>query len=256
MKCPICGEETERTETLFGVTIKGKVMCSCKIKEQEEKKRIEENREKQDRLERLFKNSLMDSKFRKETFKNWDKQKGSKSYYNIALRYCKNFKTIRTEGLGIILQGRPGNGKTYLSNCIANYLLDTFMPVISISINNLLDRLKQSYSRWGQEGEAELIKSITRADLIILDDLGTENPTDWAISKVYSIIDAIYRAKKCLIVSTNYTLQQLREQYGDRTISRLEEMCTTIEIKDKSFRESKAEENRNKLRNLITEGLI
>ena len=153
-----------------------------------------------------------------------------------------------------MLQGRPGNGKTYLSNCIANYLLDVFTPVISISINNLLDRLKQNYNRWEKEGEAELIKSITKADLIILDDLGTEKPTDWAISKVYSIIDAIYRAKKCLIVSTNYSLQQLRDQYGDRTISRLEEMCTTIEIKDKSFRQDMAEENRNKLRTLIMEG--
>ena len=254
MKCPTCGEETERIIKICDTTIKAKVMCSCRIKEQEEKKRIEENREKQDRLERLFKNSLMDSKFRKETFKNWDKQKGSRTYYNIGMKYCKNFKEIRTEGLGMMLQGRPGNGKTYLSNCIANYLLDTFTPVISISINDLLDRLKQNYNRWEKEGEAELIKSITRADLIILDDLGTENPTDWAISKVYSIIDAIYRAKKCLIVSTNYSLQQLRDQYGERTISRLEEMCTTITIRDKSFRESMAEENRNKLRSLIMEG--
>ena len=91
MKCPTCGEETERIINICDTKIKAKVMCSCKIKEQEEKKRIEENREKQDRLERLFKNSLMDSKFRKETFKNWDKSKGSKSYYNIGLRYCKNF---------------------------------------------------------------------------------------------------------------------------------------------------------------------
>ena len=252
MKCPTCGEETERIINICDTEIKVKVMCSCKIKEKEEKKRIEENREKQDRLERLFKNSLMDSKFRKETFKNWDKQKGSRTYYNIGLKYCRNFKTIRSEGLGMMLQGRPGNGKTYLSNCIANYLLDTFTPVISISINNLLDRLKQSYSKWGQEGESELIKSITRADLIILDDLGTENPTEWAISKVYSIIDAIYRAKKCLIVSTNYSLQQLRDQYGDRTISRLEEMCTTITIRDKSFRESMAEDNKEKLRRLLS----
>lgn len=254
MKCPICGKETEREITLFDTKIKVKVMCLCREKELEEKRKIQENREKQDRLERLFKNSLMDEKFRKETFKNWDRQKGSKTYYDIGLKYCKNFKEIRKEGLGIMLQGRPGNGKTYLSNCIANYLLDTFTPVISISINNLLDRIRQSYNKWEQEGETELIKSITKADLIILDDLGTENPTDWAISKVYSIIDAIYRAKKCLIVSTNYSLQQLRDQYGDRTISRLEEMCTTIEIKDKSFRQDMAEENRNKLRSLIMEG--
>ena len=170
MKCPTCGEETERIINICDTKIKAKVMCSCRIKEQEEKKRIEENREKQDRLERLFKNSLMDSKFRKETFKNWDKSKGSRSYYNIGLRYCKNFKTIRTEGLGMMLQGRPGNGKTYLSNCIANYLLDAFIPVISISINNLLDRLKQNYNRWEKEGEAELIKSITRADLPKVED--------------------------------------------------------------------------------------
>ena len=252
MKCPVCGEETERIISICNTTIKAKVMCSCKIKEKEEKKRIEENREKQDRLERLFKNSLMDSKFRKETFKKWDRSKGSRTYYDIGIKYCKNFKEIRTEGLGMMLQGRPGNGKTYLSNCIANYLLDTFTPVISISINNLLDRIRQTYNKWGQEGETELIKSITKADLIILDDLGTENPTDWAISKVYSIIDAIYRAKKCLIVSTNYTLQQLREQYGERTISRLEEMCTTITIRDKSFRESMAEDNKEKLRRLLS----
>ena len=75
MKCPICGKETEREITLFDTKIKVKVMCLCREKELEEKRKIQENREKQDRLERLFKNSLMDEKFRKETFKNWDRQK-------------------------------------------------------------------------------------------------------------------------------------------------------------------------------------
>lgn len=62
----------------------------------------------------------MDEKFKSETFENWDNTKGDINLLNISKMYCKNFKEAKNNGLGFIIYGPPGNGKTYTANCIAD----------------------------------------------------------------------------------------------------------------------------------------
>lgn len=249
-RCERCGYPIEKRIEILGSVRKVPVICKCKKKEIEDKEQRELKQAKQDRLKQLFNNSLMDEKFKYETFERWDNTKGDINLFNIAQRYCNNFKEAKKNGLGFIIYGPPGNGKTYTANCIANNLLNKEYTVICVSINSLLDRIKKTYNTWGKEGEDTVLSGLANADLLVIDDLGTEQGSNWTISKVYNIIDSRYRNGLPLIITTNYSMEDLKEKYGYRTADRILEMCTPLQNKGKSIRQEKARE-KNKLMSKI-----
>lgn len=249
--CSNCGDPIQKAVVLFGSERIVPIVCSCKKKAMKQKEEIEKNNEKQDRLKALFTSSLMDKKFTRETFEDWDFNKGSKQMYNVGTKYCENFKKAKEEGLGLLIHGNPGNGKTYLSNCIANRLISSYTPVISVSVNGLLQRIQKTYNSWGKEAEDGILQSLANADLLIIDDLGTEQDTDWSRSKVYNIIDSRYRNGLPLIVSTNKSIKELKELYHVRTIDRLLEMCTPLEIKTESIRSAIAKSKTEILKGIL-----
>lgn len=256
-KCKVCGKEIYKEYEILGKKRVVKVLCDCEVKKLEEEKNKEDAKEKQIRLENLLKNSLMDKKFRESTFENWNFEKGTKKMFDLGKRYTDNFKECRQEGLGLLIYGQPGNGKTYLSSCIANELLKQFVPVICVSINGLLSRIQETYNRWGKEAEADVIKGLCNADLLIIDDLGTEKKTDWSESMIYNIIDSRYRSNLPLIVTTNLNINPmevngvLTELYGKRTEDRILEMCTPINNTSKSIRIEEAKKKTDLLKKIL-----
>ena len=252
-KCPKCGEPIQKDIEILGSLRRVPVICSCKKKEMAAKKEQEEKQHKQDKLKQLFKNSLMDNKFLSETFENWDREKGSDNLLRISQKYCDNFRAAKKNGLGFLIYGPPGNGKTFTSNCIANCLLNKGFTVVCVSINSLLERIKKTFNSYGKEGEDTVLNGLANADLLVLDDLGTEQKSDWTTTKVYNIIDSRYRNGLPLIITTNYSIEDLKEKYGYRTADRILEMCTPIQNKAKSIRQEKAKE-KAKLMNEIMKG--
>ncbi|OSB05139.1 ATP-binding protein, partial [Clostridium botulinum] len=114
-----------------------------------------------------------------------------------------------------------------------------------------LNRIKETYNTWGKEGEETILKSLSNADLLIIDDLGTEQDTDWAKSKIYNILDSRYRNGLPLIVTTNLPLRELENRYEKRTYDRILEMCTPVFNDGKSIRVEKAKEKTQILKELL-----
>lgn len=221
------------------------VPVSCKCKEEAYRKYKEEEKasERMRRLERLKEHSLMDSKFKEMSFDNFRVDERNEKLFKVAQRYCSDWKTMRDEGVGFLFYGAPGVGKSYLSFCIANYLLDRMVPVIAISTISLISKIYESYGKYGDEGEVRIINSLKNADLLVLDDLGAEHSGRQGKEKqiIYSVLDGRSRANKPTIVTTNLNMQQLKDKLTGtdgvaRTYDRLVEMCTPFEIKGESRR--------------------
>jgi len=237
--CPKCNTRKTIVLEMFGRKRKMPCLCKCesdKIKAQE---RIEENRRKQMVLDKLKLNSLMDKKFQQCTFKNWQMDEANRKMYELGINYTKNWKQMEKDNIGFILYGGVGIGKTYLVSCIANSLLEQYVPVIIISSIALLGRYKKAYQ--DKQAEVTITNNLQQADLLIIDDLGAENDTNWVKEKLYEIIDSRYRDSKPTIITTNLTLEQLQNKLtGEdgitRTYDRLLEMCYPIRVQGKSRR--------------------
>ena len=113
----------------------------------------------------------------------------------------------------------------------------------------MLDDLKSTFDSKNKSLD-DLMESLTTADLLVLDDLGTESPTDWAVERIYLIINQRYNAEKPLIVTSNFKLSEVGQRLnepkksenkfpsvtGKRIVSRLAQMCKRIEIKGRDRR--------------------
>ena len=111
---------------------------------------------------------------------------------------------------------------------------------------DLLERIKRTFSMGGID-ESSVLKIYKTVPLLIIDDMGKEPPTEWAISTVYNIINGRYEAYLPTIVTTNYNTESLIARMTPRdtsdsttaqaTIDRLMEMCMAITLTGESWRQ-------------------
>ncbi|MFZ3173219.1 MAG: ATP-binding protein [Carboxydocellales bacterium] len=131
-------------------------------------------------------------------------------------------------GDGLLYTGPVGCGKTFLASCIANALLEGGREVLFIVVPDLLDEIKATYdqSRTGGDiTEHHLMEAARNVEILILDDLGAHNYTEWARNRLYSIINYRLNHHKPTVVTTNLSLGELDDYLGERTTSRLVQMC-------------------------------
>ena len=116
----------------------------------------------------------------------------------------------------LLLMGSYGAGKTHLAAAIANQCLHDGKPALFLNTPDLLDYLREAYSPAAGETYSERFDEIRDAPLLILDDLGTESPTPWAVEKLYQLLNARYNAQLPTVITTNKRLEDLEPRIGSR----------------------------------------
>ena len=194
-----------------GRTERFPVMCECRRKAVEAEEAAELKRKEMEVVQRLRKESLMSPRFEEATFQNFRVDQANAYNLKLCRRYAEHFDKMVEKNQGLIFYGDVGTGKTFAAACIANHLLSRGVPVVMTSFIKLLS----SMQTFGNDNE-RLIANLNRAKLLIIDDLGAERDTDFAQEHVYNIIDSRYRAKLPLIITTNMTIQEIREPNSTR----------------------------------------
>ena len=255
-RCEVCNDPTQKDIEVLGTMKRVPVVCRCRLEAYEHEKKTEELKDLRRRLERFKAYSLMDNRFEASTFGNWIHRPNNRDDYTLGTKYCEKWDEMYANNRGLLFYGKAGNGKTFLSFAIANALYEQGKAVMAISISKLLSVIKDGFDKHGELGEADVLNNIRDAMLLVLDDLGVEYKTAWAYEKLYAIIDTRYRAGKPTIVTTNFTLDTLRENLAtvdlrtrvtdpsERIFSRITEMCAFYEVKGTSWRISKGAQNK------------
>lgn len=239
---------SERKEIVFtfgGRTFKVNAMSEEEQAEYERAKAKEKAEEKKRSLERLKVNSLIDERFKTCNFDNFIITNENKKLFKFARYYVDNFQEMKANNCGLLFFGRPGSGKSYLSFCIANALLEKYVSVIAITSNGLLQKIRE-LSTFGSTDLNDLYRNLNQVSLLILDDLGAEASTEYNKAKLYEVIDARYRAKKPIIITTNLNPNSFKKKITSedgvaRTFDRIAEMCEMVEMDYPSFRQKKKE---------------
>lgn len=128
-------------------------------------------------------------------------------------------------GRGIWFYGPPGTGKTTLAMLISAAALRQNYSVAIYSLPRLLGMLRQSFSDDAGATLSELLDRLGAVDLLHIDDVGTEQSSEWVLEQLYTIINTRYEDQRSVMITTNLDVQPLRNQIGNRTVSRLIEMC-------------------------------
>jgi DNA replication protein DnaC len=129
-------------------------------------------------------------------------------------------------GRGLWLMGDTGTGKTTLAMLVSKAALEDSRSVAIYSLPKLLARIRQTYdSEPGGDSYLSFFERLTSVDLLHIDDLGAEKRSDWVLEQLYALVNERYEAEKSMLVTTNLDPQQLEEQIGPRTVSRLVEIC-------------------------------
>ena len=93
-------------------------------------------------------------------------------------------------------------------------------------VTRLLAEIKDTYDRETAGSYMKLFRRLCAVDVLQLDDLGAEKRTDWVLEQLYAIVNERWQDERSIVVTTNITdMDQLREQVGARTVSRLAEIC-------------------------------
>ena len=138
-------------------------------------------------------------------------------------RYTRDIGPNLDEGRGVWLFGDVGTGKTTLAMLVSKAALAAGRTVAIYSLPRLLNLLREAIG--SDDGKLDLLDRLATVDLLHLDDVGAENSTDWVLEQLYSIVNTRYEEQRALVVTSNLGPEELGEQIGERTVSRMLELC-------------------------------
>jgi DNA replication protein DnaC len=131
------------------------------------------------------------------------------------------------EGRGLWFTGDVGTGKTTLAMLVSKAAMETDHTVAIYSLPRLLAMLRASYEDGAAYSLNDLIDRLCSVDLLHVDDVGAEQTSPWVLEQLYTIVNTRYEDGRAMLLTTNLHRDALQEQIGERTVSRLFEMCGT-----------------------------
>ena len=229
-------------------TITPRVMCRCQREEYETEQADFQKCQHLMRIQRLKASGLQDRYLYDYNFAN---DKGyNPAEIKIARRYVAEWDTMKAKCTGLLLWGEVGTGKSFIAACIANALIERGVPVLMTNFSKILNTLTGMFN----ENRNRFIESFDEYSLLIIDDLGIERSSAFALEQVFNIIDSRYRCKKPMIVTTNLTMDELK--YADlthaRIYDRILERCTPVMVNNMNIRQLNAEAKLRETRKIIS----
>lgn len=271
-RCPFCGKERYRLCIVGGlagcIVTREYEPCDCP-EAQEHAARLKERRKLDEaaearkreierislRTEKAYKQSEMPPRWKEYTFdrfvpENEEAAVAKRRASNFAkwfIREATSGNTGSRSPNGLMLVGNSGAGKTHLAAAILNAVIAEapHIPVIGATMGELLAKLRSTYGEEGH-GEDELVRAYAEVPLLLIDDLGSEQMTDWTADRIYQIVNRRYNYNKPTLVTGNYsddtdlakrlTPKGHFSETGIKVADRLKEMCARVILSGKSHR--------------------
>lgn len=117
--------------------------------------------------------------------------------------------------------GRPGNGKSHLAAAVNNHLEAQGQAVLFVVVPDLLDHLRSTFAPGSETTYSELFEAVREVPVLILDDIGAESPTNWALEKLYQLLDHRTVQHLATMLTSNLMLEEFEPRLRSRIENRL-----------------------------------
>ena len=239
---------TDDEVSLMGFEHVVSCLCECEVKARQE---LDEKMQREEEQRQLYQRKSVG--LRERRFWEWkfENDNGSNQKILIARQYVENWTDMKRKNVGLLLMGPVGTGKSFFAGCIANALLEQGERVMMTNFSRILNEMT-SY----QADKNQIIQNLVDYPLLIIDDLGIERNSEFALEQVYNVIDSRYCKMLPLIVTTNLGLNEMKSTDLDtahqRIYSRILEMCVPIYCGGEDKRKEEGTEKLVQVQNLIT----
>ena len=244
-----CGKchTKKQTEVIFrGMKRYPMCLCKCETEKQDKEEAEKKKKEFEQKVKELRRVGFPECSMQEWTFANDDMSNNRVT--NAMQKYVDNFEEMKKQGKGLLLYGSVGTGKTYSACEVANALIDKGYPVLVTNFARIINSLQATFNR------QEYIDGFNRFALIIIDDLSAERDTSFANELVFQIIDARYRIKLPMIITTNLSIEALKNPQDinkQRIYDRILERCFPVEVSGQSRRRKAIREDYNNTKNML-----
>ena len=201
-------------------------------------------------IKKLYKlSNIAEDVLERENFQTFEDNKFSDEINKIqGISPRKNINHIREKAkkfindfkknyINLLFLGEVGCGKTFMCHCIIKGLIEEHVAVLYITISKLCTIFEDyKFNRQNMPELNEQMEIISNVDLLVIDDLGTELTTIVTTAALFEVLNERLLSQKSVIISTNLTLEELKEKYTERIMSRIAGNYETIEFFGKDIR--------------------
>jgi DNA replication protein DnaC len=230
VRCPICGGTGWKINEREGV--RSATRCDCF---------------QQATLDRLLQKAEIPPRYESCSFENFNAlTERLQVAKTVAMKFVQEYPLV---DCGLLIMGPCGVGKTHLAVSVLKELIwKREAEGLFYDFRDLLKKIQNSYNSVSQTSEMQILEPVLECQVLVLDDLGAERPTEWVRDTIAYIVNSRYNRKLTTLITTNFddrpkearTLadgtrlpvedNSLQQRIGERLRSRLYEMCKVIRI--------------------------
>lgn len=202
-------------------------LCECGVRARDARENSSEKERRQRITDRILNAAFQDKAMKNNTFAN---DKYHLECAEMLKTYCNKFSSMREKGEGLLLFGNYGTGKTYYASCVINKLAEQQYESLFTNFSQLAAKSDYGF---------DLAEYLNRYSLVVFDDLGVERSSEYMQQIVYNAIDARYRARLPMIITTNVTMAELKHPANameQRIYGRILERCFPINFNMEALR--------------------
>jgi DNA replication protein DnaC len=144
-------------------------------------------------------------------------------------RYVQRWNAMLHSGRGLYFWGAVGSGKTHAAAVVVNELIDRHLvEALFLNVPEVMARFRRAIGDPGNTDATTLLDHMKQVELLVLDDLGIEEPSAWATELLYQIVDERWRERRPMIITSALSPGELTRRYRQQIASRIAGCCDAV----------------------------